>query len=184
MFEGLKLRWHNCNFAAGILTLHDGKGKKDRTVPLPQSILPALQAQLERVMKLHDQDSAAGYAGVFREGLLEKKYPAAPRERVWQGFLPAKTLTLVPVQGEYRRYHLHESHVQKALRAAVRRVKLLKRVSAHTFRHSFATPLLPAHYDIRPIQELLGHSEVRTTMIYTHTLQSRTVKEAKSPLDF
>jgi len=167
----------------GILTLHDGKGKKDRTVPLPQSILPELQAQLERVLKLHDQDIAAGYAGVFMDGLLEKKYPAAPRELVWQWFFPAKTLTLVPVQGEYRRYHLHESHVQKALRAAVRQAKLLKRVSAHTFRHSFATHLLQANYDIRTIQELLGHSDVRTTMIYTHTIQSRTVKEAKSPLD-
>jgi integron integrase len=184
LFEGLKLRLHNFNFDAGILTLHDGKGKKDRTVPIPQSILLELQAQLERVMKLHDQDSAAGYAGVFMDGLLEKKYPAAPRELGWQWFFPAKTLTLVPGQGEYRRYHLHESHVQKALRAAGRRAKLLKRVSAHTFRHSFATHLLQANYDIRTIQELLGHSDVRTTMIYTHTIQSRTVKEAKSPLDF
>jgi integron integrase len=184
LFECLKLRLHNFNFDAGILTIHDGKGKKDRTVPIPQSILPELQAQLERVVKLHDQDSAAGYAGVFMDGLLEKKYPAAPRELVWQWFLPAKTLTLVPVQGEYRRYHLHESHVQKAIKAAVRRAKLMKRVSAHTFRHSFATHLLQANYDIRTIQELLGHSDVRTTMIYTHTIQSRTVKEAKSPLDF
>ncbi|HEV8716782.1 MAG TPA: integron integrase [Candidatus Binatia bacterium] len=184
LFECLKLRLHNFNFDAGILTLHAGKGKKDRTVPIPQSILPELQAQLERVLKLHDQDIAAGYAGVFMDGLLEKKYPAAPRELGWQWFFPAKTLTVVPVQGEYRRYHLHESHVQKAIRAAVRRAKLLKRVSAHTFRHSFATHLLQANYDIRTIQELLGHSDVRTTMIYTHTIQSRTVKEAKSPLDF
>jgi integron integrase len=184
LFEGLKLRLHNFNFDAGILTLHDGKGKKDRTVPIPQSIRPELQAQLERVMQLHDQDSAAGYAGVFMEGLLEKKYPAAPRELGWQWVFPAKTLTLVPVQGEYRRYHLHESHVQKAIREAVRRARLMKRVSAHTFRHSFASHLLQANYDIRTIQELLGHSDVRTTMIYTHTIQSRTVKEAKSPLDF
>jgi integron integrase len=184
LFEGLKLRLHNFNFDAGILTLHDGKGKKDRTVPLPQSLRPELQAQLERVVKLHDQDSAAGYAGVFLDGLLEKKYPAAPRELIWQWFFPAKTLTLVPGQGKYRRYHLHESHVQKAIREAVRRAKLLKRVSAHTFRHSFATHLLQANYDIHTIQALLGHSDVRTTMIYTHTIQSRTVKEAKSPLDF
>jgi len=88
LFEGLKLRVHNFNFDAGILTLHDGKGKKDRTVPLPQSIRPELQAQLERVVKLHDQDSAAGYAGVFLDGLLEKKYPAAPRELGWQWFFP------------------------------------------------------------------------------------------------
>jgi integron integrase len=184
LFECLKLRLQNFNFDTGVLTLHDGKGKKDRTVPLPQSLLPELQVQLERVMTLHDQDSAAGYAGVFMDGLREKKYPAAPRELGWQWFFPAKTLTLGPVQGEYRRYHLHESHVQKAIREAVRRAKLLKRVSAHTFRHSFATHLLQANYDIRTIQELLGHSDVRTTMIYTHTIQSRTVKEAKSPLDF
>ncbi len=184
LFEGLKLRLQHFNFDAGILTIHDGKGKKDRTVPIPQSILPELKEQLERVMKLHDQDMAAGYAGVFLDGLLEKKYPAAPRELVWQWFFPAKTLTLIPGQGKYRRYHLHESHVQKAIRAAVRQARLLKRVSAHTFRHSFATHLLQANYDIRTIQELLGHSDVRTTMIYTHTIQSRTVKEAKSPLDF
>jgi len=184
LFEGLQLRVHHFNCDAGILPLHDGKGKKDRSVPLPQSILPALQAQLERVMELHDQDSAAGYAGVFLEGLRAKQYPAAPRELIWQWCFPAKTLTLVPVQGKYRRYHRHEAHGQKAIRAAVRQAKLLKRVSAPTFRHSFATHLLQANYDIRTIQELLGHADVRTTMISTHTIQSRTVKEAKSPLDF
>jgi integron integrase len=184
LFEGLKLRVQDFNFDAGILTIHHGKGRKGRTVPLPQSILPQLRAQLEHVRELHEQDLAAGYAGVFMEGLLEKKYPAAPKELVWQWFFPAKTLTLVPVRGEYRRYHLHESHGQKALRAAVRQARLMKRVSAHSFRHSFASHLLQANYDIRTIQELLGHSDVRTTMIYTHTIQSRTVKEAKSPLDF
>ncbi|MFY9269291.1 MAG: integron integrase [Candidatus Manganitrophaceae bacterium] len=184
LFECLKLRLHNFNFDAGILTIHDGKEKKDRTVPIPQSILPELKAQLERVMELHDQDVAAGYAGVFMDDLLEKKYPASPRERVWQWFFPAKTLTLVPESGEHRRYHLHETHVQKAIRAAVRKAKMMKRVSAHTFRHSFATHLLQANDDIRTIQELLGHSDVRTTMIYTHCVPSRTVKEAKSPLDF
>ncbi|MBI5755286.1 MAG: integron integrase [Nitrospirae bacterium] len=184
LFECLKLRLHNFNFDVGILTIHDGKGKKDRTVPIPQSILPELKAQIERVMELHDQDITAGYAGVFMDGLLEKKYPAASKELVWQWFFPAKTLTLVPVPREYRRYYLHETHVQKAIRAAVFKAKLTKRVSSHTFRHSFATHLLQANYDIRTIQELLGHSDVRTTMIYTHTIQSRTVKEAKSPLDF
>ncbi|HJY82512.1 MAG TPA: integron integrase [Candidatus Binatia bacterium] len=170
LFEGLKLRVHHFNFAAGLLTIPNGKGKKDRTVPLRQAIVPALQAQLEGVMQLHAQDSAAGYAGVFMEGLLEKKYPAAPRELGWQWFCPAKTLTLVPVVGKYRRYQLHESHVQQAIRAAVRRAKLLTRVSAPTFGHSLASHLLQANYDLHTIQELLGHAAVRTTMIYTHTI--------------
>jgi site-specific recombinase XerD len=116
--------------------------------------------------------------------LLEKKYRNAPKELVWQWFFPAMTLTTVEGSHERRRYHLHESHVQKAIKAAVRRAKLTKRVSSHTFRHSFATHLLQANCDIRTIQELLGHSDERTTMIYAHTIKSRTLKEAKSPLDF
>ncbi|MHC4431492.1 MAG: tyrosine-type recombinase/integrase, partial [Planctomycetota bacterium] len=102
----------------------------------------------------------------------------------WQWFFPAKTLTYVPGSGEHRRYHLHDSHVRKAIKAAVRKAKIVKRATSHTFRHSFASHLLQANYDIRTIQELLGHSDVRTTMIYTHTVQSRTIKESKSPLDF
>ena len=183
LFECLQLRVKDFNFDAGILTIH-GKGKKDRTVPIPQTIVPELTAQLEAVGKLHDKDLSAGYTGVFLDNLLEKKYPSAAKDFIWQWFFPQKTLTPIPGTKELRRYHLHETHVQEALYEAVRRVKLTKRVTSHTFRHSFATHLLQANYDIRTIQELLGHSNVKTTMIYTHCVPSKTVKESKSPLDF
>lgn len=182
--ECLKLRVQNFNFDEGMLSIQDGKGKKSRTVPIPQTITNELIAQLETVRKLHDTDLKAGYSGVFLDDLLEKKYPKAAKDFIWQWFFPQQALTPVPAKNELRRYHLHESHVQEALREAVRRAKLTKRVTCHTFRHSFATHLLQASYDIRTIQELLGHSDVRTTMIYTHCVPSRTVKEARSPLDF
>jgi len=182
--ECLRLRVQDINFDTGILTVHDGKGKKDRTVPLPETIIPELKAQLESVISLHQKDLETGYAGTFLVGLLEKKYKNAAKELVWQWFFPGKTLTFVPDTKEYRRYHLHHTHVQKAIKGAVKRAKIPKRASAHTFRHSFASHLLLANYDIRTVQELLGHSDIRTTMIYTHTIQSRTIKEAKSPLDF
>lgn len=181
--ECLNLRIHNFNFDACILTVHDGKGKKDRTVPLPETIIPELKTHLGAVINLHDSDLDSGYSGVFLVGLLEKKYKNVAKEMIWQWFFPAKTLTFVPETGEYKRYHLHDTHVQKAIKRAVKKTKILKRASAHTFRHSFASHLLQANYDIRTIQELLGHSDVRTTMIYTHTIKSQTIKEAKSPLD-
>ena len=182
--ECLNLRVHNFNFDTSILTVHDGKGKKDRTVPIPETIVTELKTQLQSVIALHQEDLKAGYAGTFLPELLEKKYKNAAKELIWLWFFPAKTLTFVADTREYRRYHLHDTHVQKAIKRAVKKAKILKRASAHTFRHSFASHLLQANYDIRTIQELLGHSDVRTTMIYTHTIRSRTIKEAKSPLDF
>jgi integron integrase len=184
LFECLKLRVQDFNFDMQILTVHDGKGQKDRTVPLPQVLLPELKTQLEKVMQVHQADLAANYAGTFLPSALAMKYKQASREWVWQWFFPAKTLTLVPATGQYQRYHLHETHVQRAIKQAVQEARIPKRASARTFRHSFASHLLQANYDIRTIQELLGHSDVRTTMIYTHTVQSVTLKEAKSPLDF
>ncbi len=181
--ECMKLRINNFNFDYDILTIHDGKGKKDRTVPLPTSIKAELKAQIKKVVALHQDDLNKGYAGAFIPGILEKKYKNAGRELTWQWFFPSKELTHVADTNELRRYHLHETHVQKAIKRAVRKSKIIKRASAHTFRHSFASHLLQANYDIRTIQELLGHSDVRTTMIYTHTIKSRTIKESKSPLD-
>ncbi len=183
LFECLGLRVQNFNFEDGILTVH-GKGDKDRTIPLPKTLTSKLKTQLKVVSELHDRDLAAGYAGVFLPDALEKKYPSAAKDFIWQWFFPQKGLTLIPETKEYRRYHLHESKVQGALKNAVRRAKLTKRVRSHTFRHSFATHLLQAGYDIRTIQTMLGHADVRTTMIYTHCIPSKTAKEAKSPLDF
>ena len=182
--ECLSLRVHNFNFDMKILTIHDGKGKKDRTVPIPEALMDELRAQLERVIDLHERDCEEGCDGVFLYGLLEKKYKNASRELIWQWFFPAKELTFIPENKERRRYHIHETSLQKALKKAVKKAKIPKRITSHTFRHSFASHLLQANYDIRTIQELLGHSDLRTTMIYTHTIKSQTIKEAKSPLDF
>jgi len=184
LFECMNLRVNSFNFDAGILTVHDGKGKKDRTVPLPETLMPELNAHLERVKILHLKDLAIDYAGAFMFDLIEKKYKNCAKDLIWQWFFPAKQLTRVADSKEVRRFHLHDSHVQKAIKKAVREAQLLKRATAHTFRHSFATHLLQANYDIRTIQKLLGHSDVRTTMIYTHTIKTRSPKEAKSPLDF
>jgi integrase len=143
LFEGLQLRVEDFNFDASILTVH-GKGKKDRTVPLPESIITELKAQMKIVAELHERDLSAGYDGVFLDDAVETKYLYAPKEYIHQWFFPQKYLTVRVETGERRRYHLHESDFQKALCDAVRKAKIPKRVKSHTFRHSFATHLLQA----------------------------------------
>jgi len=182
LFECLQLRVGDFNFDSGKLLVH-GKGKKDRTVPLPETITAELKAQIARVGKLHDRDLAEGYDGVFLDDAIEAKYPKAPKEFIHQWFFPQKPLTLIEETGQRRRYHLHESDFQRALYPAVAKAKIPKRVKSHSFRHSFATHLLQAGHDIRTIQTQLGHTNLKTTMIYTHCVPVRTVKEQKSPLD-
>ena len=183
LFEALNLRVQCLNMDEAILTVHDGKGKKDRAVPLPKVLLPVLQEHLLKVEQLLEKDLAEDFDGVFMPTAMDRKSKGAAKEYPWQWLFPAKTRTLVPEAGEYRRYHMHETQYQKALRAAVRKAKIPKRVTSHTFRHSFATHLLQANYDIRTIQVMLGHSNIQTTMIYTHVVESRTLKEQESPLD-
>ncbi|HWX21457.1 MAG TPA: integron integrase [Candidatus Binatia bacterium] len=181
--ECVNLRIHCFNLDAMLVTVHDGKGQKDRTVPLPARALPEIREQLDTVRCRHEQDLAAGYAGVFLPRQLEKKYRNAAREYIWQWFFPAFDLTFVPHSREMRRYHLHESHVQGAVKDAAARAGIPKRVSPHTFRHTFASHLLLAGYDLQTIQRLLGHSDIKTTMIYLQTVPTLTLKNVQSPLD-
>jgi len=166
LFECLKLRVQNFNFDEGVLTVMDGKGKKARTVPIPQSIMQELLAQFERIKEAHDEDLKTGYAGVLLEDQLDKKYRNAAKDFIWQWFFPQQNLTFIQETKELRRFHLSDKDVQGPLYNAVKKARLTKRVTSHTFRHSFATHLLQANYDIRTIQEMLGHADVRTTMIY------------------
>jgi integrase len=149
---------------------------------LPDSLIPLLKEHLQRVKALHEQDLAQGYGAVYLPDALARKYPNADREWGWQYVFPASSLSQDPRSGVTRRHHLHESSLQKAIKEAARLAGIIKPVGPHTLRHCFATHLLEGGYDIRTVQELLGHKDVKTTMIYTHVLQ-RGGLAVRSPLD-
>lgn len=182
--ECLRLRVQDIDFGQKMLVVRDGKGQKDRTTTLPDSVISALQTHLQMVKKRHHNDLQQGYGRVPLPNALAKKYPNAEMEWLWQFMFPSKTLSKNPRSDNdvLYRYHLHESTIQRAVRKAAQQAGIAKRVNPHVFRHSFATHLLEAGYDIRTIQELLGHKDVKTTMIYTHVAQ-RGVMGVRSPLD-
>ncbi len=182
LMECLRLRVKDLELTRCEIIVRDGKGGRDRVTMLPERLVSHLKDQLGRVKSLHERDLAEGYGSVYLPQALARKYPNAGQELGWQYVFPASKRSVNPRTGTERRHHLHETVLQQAIKGAVRKAGILKPASCHTLRHSFATHLLENGYDIRTVQELLGHKDVRTTMIYTHVL-NRGGKGVRSPLD-
>jgi integron integrase len=182
LMECLRLRVQDVDFSRGEILVRDGKGAKDRITMLPESLKVRIRDHLKKVKVIHERDLAEGWGRVLLPDALERKYRNAAKDWRWQWVFPQENRWKNPRTGQEGRHHVHESVIQKAVADAVRRAGLTKRATCHTFRHSFATQLLERGYDIRTVQELLGHKDVKTTMIYTHVL-NRGGKGVRSPLD-